>query len=308
MTPSQSRPEGAAYSGNLIGISAMIASCAAFVANDTCVKQLSESLPLGEVIFLRNASATALLVLVGFWAGALKAVPMSARAPVGWRMVGDLMATILFLAGLMSMPIGEATALAQITPLAMTAAAAILFHEPVGWRRWLATIVGLFGVLLIARPGTEAFQPAAFLILASVAFVVMRDLATRRTAGDVSTTTIAAVSMAGTTAAGLALAPFEIWSWPQGADWLFAGASGVTLAIAHMFAIVAMRHGDVATVGPFRYSLILFALLSGWLVWAEWPDNRQLAGIMIVVAAGIYTVRRERRLAAAQQREALRDF
>lgn len=284
---------------NLVGIAAMVGSSAAFVANDTFVKQLSGALPLGEIITLRNVSAAALLVLYGFATGTLTAPAKSAYRAIGSRMIGDIGGTVFFLAGLMLMPIGEATALGQMTPLALTAAAAILYHEPVGWRRWLATVVGLIGVLMIVRPGTAAFTPAAFLIIASVAFVVMRDLATRRTAADVSTTVIAATSVGATIAAGLAMWPGETWVWPSAEQMLFAIASGLALAIGHLLVIKAMRTGDVATVGPFRYSLILFALISGWVFWRQWPDGVQMLGIAILTFAGAYAVHRERRIAAA---------
>lgn len=298
----QSKPyatsRAAKYSANRVGIAAMIGSCAAFVANDTCVKQITETLPLGEVIALRNAAATAALIALGLAAGDLKLPRMTHAKPIAWRMVGDLMATALFLAGLAVMPIGEATALGQVTPLAMTAAAAILFHEPVGWRRWLATFVGLAGVLLIIKPGSEAASIGAIWILTSVAFVVMRDLAARRTSAEVSTTTLAALSTAGTILAGLALWPFETWAQPSLREGLFAVAAGVCLAVAHILVIIAMRTGDVATVGPFRYSLVLFALVSGWLVWGELPDGVQVVGIAIVTGAGLYTFHRERVAAA----------
>ncbi|MGQ0455499.1 MAG: DMT family transporter [Hyphomicrobium sp.] len=277
----------------------MIGSCAAFVANDTCVKQITGSLPLGEVIVLRNAAATVALVALGLATGGLAIPPRENARPIAWRMVGDLMATALFLAGLAVMPIGEATALGQVTPLAMTAAAAFLFHEPVGWRRWLATVIGLAGALLIVKPGAEAASWGAIWILLSVAFVVMRDLAARRTSPDVSTTTLAALSTGGTILAGLALWPLETWAAPSLHEGLFAVAAGVLLAVAHILVIIAMRTGDVATVGPFRYSLVLFALVSGWLVWGELPDAVQVVGIAIVTGAGLYTFHRER-LAAAR--------
>jgi drug/metabolite transporter (DMT)-like permease len=284
-------------SANLVGIAAMIGSSAAFVANDTCVKQIADTLPLGEIIASRNAVATAVLVALGMLTGGLTRPRGANLKPIGWRMFGDLMATVLFLAGLVVLPIGEATALGQITPLAMTAAAALLYKEPVGWRRWTAIMVGLFGVLLIIRPGAAAFSPGALLILSSVGFVILRDLASRQTGPEVSTTMLAALSTAGTTVGGLALWPFETWVAPSLRELAFASASGGLLALAHVLVIIAMRTGDVATVAPFRYSIILFALLSGLVVWGELPDGVQMLGIAIVTAAGIYTVIQSRRLA-----------
>lgn len=287
-------PETHRASENLIGITAIFGSMAAFVANDTCVKLIGESVPLGELITLRNAIATLYLLMFAVIFGGMTLPANPPRKLMAWRVLADLLATLLFLSGLIALPIADATALSQFMPLAMTAAAAIFLKEHVGWRRWLAALVGLMGVLLIVRPGTTAFSPAALLILAAVGFMVVRDLATRRIGQAVPTLTLAAMSTAAGISAGLFFLPYETWVWPDTRAMLLLMLSGALLVIAYALIIIAMRHGDIAIVSPFRYAVIPPALLSGWMIWGEFPDNVQLLGIAVLTSAGIYTFHRER--------------
>ena len=176
---------------------------------------------------------------------------------------------------------------------------ALFLGAPVGWRRWLATLVGLIGVLIIIRPGANAFNPYAALALLSVVFIAARDLITRRLGKDVPTIVIAFTSTAAVAVSSLGLLPFETWRWPSPAA-MFAllGASAALLG-AQYWIILAMRTGDIAVVAPFRYSIILWAIVAGFLVWREVPDLATWSGIAVVTAAGLYTFLREHRLARA---------
>lgn len=288
------------HRGNLTGIVAMLVSMAAFTANDTCVKYLHDAIPLGELILVRNSIATLYIAVYALVFGGLT---WPAKAPVkllGWRFAGELFSTIFFLSGLVALPIADAVAIGQVTPLAITATAAVLLKEPVGWRRWLAAVIGFLGVLLIVRPGTTAFQPAALLILAAVGTVVLRDLATRYVATTISTLTLTLMSASTGIAAGLMMLPFEAWRRLAWQETTMIMLCGLFLTIGYTFVIIAMRNGEVAVVSPFRYAVILFALLSGWLVWHQLPDRIQLIGILMLTAAGLYTFHRERLMMRAR--------
>lgn len=152
----------AARHSNTTGILAMLASMAFFVANDTCVKLIGEKLPLGELILLRNTAATIYILAFAAAFGGLMLPVNPPKRLLGWRMVMEVLSTLFFLSALIALPIADATAIAQFTPLAMTAAAAVFLKEPVGWRRWLAALVGLIGVLLIARPEQPLFRQPLF--------------------------------------------------------------------------------------------------------------------------------------------------
>lgn len=280
--------------GNLTGIMAMLASMACFVANDTCVKLAGESVPLGEIIFLRNLAAT-LYILV--FAAVFGGLTLPRDAPwrlLNWRMAVEALSTLTFLTALLAMPIGDVTALAQFTPLAMTAAAAVILKEPVGWQRWAAILVGLGGVMLIGRPGTSAFSPAALILAAAVVLVITRDLITRQIPASIPTLTLTFMSAAITAPAGLLLLPFETWIWPSAHELGLLAVGGAFLTLAYAMIIVAMRAGDVGVIAPFRYAVILFALLSGWFFWGDRPDGLQLLGIAVLTLAGLYTLQQGR--------------
>ena len=109
------------------------------------------------------------------------------------RGLADVGGTVFFLSALVRMPMGDVFGILQFTPLAITAAAALFLGARVGWRRWTATCAGLVGVLIIVRPGGEAFTPYALLAVVSVLFSVARDLLTRGVGTGVPTLVIAAL-------------------------------------------------------------------------------------------------------------------
>lgn len=284
---------------NLRGIAAMIVSMAALIANDAFFKLAAANLPTGEAIFLRGVFASALVAILIVHAGALGALPRLGDGKMLFRSGAEVGATLLYLTALVQMPIAEATAILQFTPLAITAGAALFLGAPVGWRRWTATIVGLIGVLVIIRPGAAVFNPYAALALASVAFIAARDLTTRRLGQHIPTLVITFASSAAVMLSSLGFLAVEQWRWPETSQMLALLGAGVCLLAGQFWAIVALRTGDIAVVVPFRYSIILWAILAGFLVWRELPDLATWIGIGIVTAAGIYTYLREHKLARA---------
>jgi drug/metabolite transporter (DMT)-like permease len=288
-----------APSDNLRGIAAMLAAMAAYVVNDAMMKLAAAELPTGEIIFLRGLIVMPALGVFLILTAAPGTLRTFGRPAVLARCVAEVGAALLYLTALFHMPIADCTAILQFTPLALTAGAAIFLAAHVGWRRWLATLVGLIGVLIIIRPGAAAFNPYAALALLSILFITARDLITRTLGAEVPTAVIAFSATAAVSVSGIGLMPFETWHWPSPATALALVGAGVALLGAQYWIILAMRTGDVAVVAPFRYSVILWAIVAGVLVWREVPDLATWIGIAIVTAAGLYTFLREHRLARA---------
>ncbi|MGQ0672939.1 MAG: DMT family transporter [Hyphomicrobium sp.] len=285
--------------GNVHAILAVLAATAFFTVVDVMMKLVTAHLPVGESIVIRNAVATVLILGYGVATGGLS---LPSRPPwrlIGWRMVGEGGSTITFLSALAVMPIADAAGIGQFAPLAITAAAAAFLGEPVGWRRWLATATGLVGVLLIIRPGTTAFSAAGLLVLAAIAFTILRDFATRGIPKSVSTLTLTAMSSVATLGSGFLMWPFETWIVPSSLDLMRLGIAGAFLLGGYVFMVVTMRTGEVSAATPFRYSGMVAALAVGWLIWGEIPDLLSMIGIAIVCAAGLYTLRREQIVRAA---------
>jgi drug/metabolite transporter (DMT)-like permease len=183
----------------------------------------------------------------------------------------------------------------QLTPLTLTAASAIFLGANVGWRRWCAVAAGLFGALLVIKPGTSTFNPWALFAVCTVLCGTMRDITTRRLDNRLSPLVIMMVSQSLVTLAALGFVAFETWVWPsprQGLLLLFAAA---TTLVGHLWIITSLRSGDIATVAPFRYAGIVWAICLGLVLWGEIPDSWSLTGILILIVAGIYTFRREHR-------------
>jgi drug/metabolite transporter (DMT)-like permease len=286
-------------SDNLRGIVAMLAATAAFVVNDAMMKLASAELPTGELIFLRGLMIIPVLGALAAATAAPGTMRTFRHPGILARCVAEIGAALLYLTALFHMPIADCTAILQFTPLALTAGAALFLGVRVGWRRWLATLAGLIGVLIIIRPGAMDFNPYAALALLSVAFIAARDLITRRLGAEVPTIAIAFTSTAAVALSSIGLMPFETWRWPSPDAMLALAGASVALLGAQYWIILAMRTGDIAAVAPFRYSIILWAIVAGFVVWREVPDLASWIGIAIVTAAGLYTFLREHRLARA---------
>jgi drug/metabolite transporter (DMT)-like permease len=271
-----------------------------FSGNDAFLKSVSADLALWQAVFLRSLVTTALIAAFALARGGLRFRPgRRDRRLIGLRSLAEIGGTACFLTALFNMPIANASAILQSVPLAVTLAAALIFGEPVGWRRYLAIGAGFVGVLLIIRPGGADFNVYALWAIASIVFIVTRDLATRRLSPDVPGVYAAFVtSVVLTTAAALA-GGLEDWR-PVAAHHLLALATaGACLVFGYLFGVKAMRTGEIGAVQPFRYTRLLWALILGIVMFGEWPGPSTLVGSAIVVGAGLFTLYRERRAAGA---------
>ncbi|MDG4650301.1 DMT family transporter [Roseibacterium sp. SDUM158017] len=290
---------------NLRGALLMTASMGAFTLNDVFVKLLAQDVPLFQIVFLRGVLTTFLLTLLAASLGQLRfSIPRADRAKVAWRTIFEIGAMVAFLTALVNMPIANATAILSALPLAVTVAAAVFLGEPLGWRRLSAVLAGFAGVMLIVQPGTEGFNAYALFALLAVLIITGRDLVTRRFSSGLPSMTVAVVTAASVGLFGGVLSLFEPWA-PVGLReaGLIALAS-VFIIGGYLFSIMVMRVGEIAFTAPFRYTSLVFALVFGFVFFAEWPNALALSGAAIVVAMGVYTILRERVVAARARRAA----
>ena len=285
------------FEANLRGIGFLLMSILAFILNDTLIKVVSARLPTGEIMVLRGGIALAIMLVLLVASGGHRHWRLALSPIVGWRTVGEVGATVLYLFALFHMPIANASAISQIVPLMTTAAAAMFLGEKVGWRRWVAIAIGFVGVMIIMRPGVAGFDAYSLAALASMAFVSMRDLVTRRLPLGISTLLVATVTAGAVMLSGAALGLAETWSRPNLEELSLLAVAACLLLVGYGTVILAMRHGEMGVMAPFRYAVILFAIALGYAVWGDVPDAYTIIGTAIVVATGLYTIHRERHVA-----------
>jgi drug/metabolite transporter (DMT)-like permease len=286
---------------NLRGIAAILASASGFVINDAIVKLVTEELPTGEIIVVRGLMATLLIGVVAWWRGAMRPVRVLLQTPIMIRIVAAALASLFIVAALRYIPLATSTAILQVTPLAVTAGSALLLGAAVGWRRWTASLVGLAGVLLIIRPGAEGINAHVWIALAALLFTSIRDLTTRFIDPSIPSLYVAFASSVLIMLGGLPLLLMETWVMPSPRALILLALASIAVFFAYYLGIVAMRIGEIAVVAPFRYSVILLALLLGYLIWGFVPDTISLAGIAIVIGSGLYLLRRERAVLASKR-------
>ena len=280
---------------NRRGIVAMSLGMASFLANDGLVKYLSQSLPTAQLICIRGLFATVFLLLIARHMGLLRpgqaagAAPLRqlARGPVLLRSVIDAVATMAYLGALFHLPIGNATAINSASPLFLTLYAALVWREPVGPVRWLLIVGGFAGVVLIVQPEASGFNNWALVCLLATMLHAARDVLTRVIPPTVPSVMVTLATAATVTLLSGAVSLVEGWQGVTATQLVLLAAASVFLSGGYYFVILGMREGDVSVISPFRYTSLLYALLIGWAVWGDIPNAMALAGIALLVAAGV---------------------
>ena len=287
-------------SPNMLGALMMMVSMACFTLNDALLKLVSGSVPLFQLIFLRSAVTSLLIVGTQGHLG-----PMHFNIGrrdwffITLRAGTEVVIAYFFLSALVNMPLANVTAILQVVPLAVTLASAVVLREAVGWRRMGAILIGFVGVMLIVKPGAEGFNVWSVYALVAVFGVTVRDLATRQLSASVPSMTVTLVTaLAVMLAAGLASLT-EPWAALEPRTAMMITGSAVFVLGGYFFSIQVMRTGDVSFTAPFRYTGLVWALVLGWFVFGDWPGWLTLMGAAIVVGTGIFTFYRERKLASA---------
>ena len=287
-------------SPNTIGAFMMMASMGAFVMNDTFLKMTGGAVPLFQLIFVRGILATVLVFILARSLGALTLkLTAQDKGLIALRGLTEVVISYFFLNALFNMPLGNLNAIMQVVPLTVTLGSALFYREAVGWRRMLAIVIGFYGVLLIIRPGAEGFNVWCLYAVAAVLGVTVRDLITRRLSAGVPGMAVTLyTTVAVMVAAGFAslTQPWEAISPQNG---VFITGSAVFILVGYFFSIQVMRTGDVSFIAPFRYTGLVGAMLVGFVVFGEVPSVLTLLGAGIVIATGIFTFYRERKLAGA---------
>jgi len=281
------------FSENIQGSAYMLLAMASFAFGDAIVKTSASNFPLSQILIIRGLFAVVILAMICAATKQLRHISRIKNKPFILRLVGEVIATFSFFTALFNMPFANASAIMQALPLTVTLGAAFFFGEAIGWRRIIAILVGLVGVLLIIKPGLEGFNSYALYCLVAVFGASIRDLATRKLDADVPSLYVSMVTIVIVMLAAGVLSIWETWQPVNAVDLSWLAAASLFLMSGFFGITSSMRVGEVAVVTPFRYSVLLFAVIIGFYVFDEIPDALTILGSVIIVLSGIYTFYRE---------------
>jgi drug/metabolite transporter (DMT)-like permease len=288
VTGARERPENA-----VAGIFWMLATMFWFIALDTVAKELltRSQLPLAQVVWGRFFFH----FLIGIGSALIWRTQVASKAP-GWQLARStllFLTTVLFNAGLTTTPLATATAIMFLSPIMLTALSHVILGEHVGPRRWFGVAAGFLGAMIIVRPGAEGFNYGALFFLAAALVNSVYQLATRRVSQhDSPQCSFFYTAIVGGVLATFA-APFS-WQAPNGLDWLLLVSMGILGGAGHLFLIFALARAPAPLLAPFAYSALIWASISGFVLFGEVPDAWTVTGALIISASGLYIFHRER--------------
>ena len=296
----------------LIGALWALFAAFGFSIVDLIVKFLSSDYPHYQLTFLRTVVAflIVMVLIVPFYGGlkSLRTQRLRAHLLRGFCVV---LANLAFFLALAAMPLAEAVAIFFVSPFLVAIFSVVFLGETVGPRRWAAITCGMLGVLIVLRPGTEAFQIAALLPIVAAAGYGMIHIITRKIGDTESAASLVfwtqAVMLVVAAFAGLAFGDgrydafehpslaflFRAWVWPTLFDAALIFALGATIAFAGFAISEAYRRSEAAFIAPFEYVALPASVLWGFLVFHEWPDLWASLGISIIILSGLALIWRE---------------
>lgn len=286
-------------SDNLKGACITVFAVLLYTLNDGIMKLVVAEIPLFQAVFLRSLF---MLPLMGLLAWQMKAIRWQI-SKAAWRVsvlrgFNEIALTFCLLQAFRYMLLADAIAILQAAPVLLTIVAAVFFKEHVSKQRWIAVLIGLFGVLVIIRPVAGAFNEASFYAIAGVCLVTLRDSMTRTLPKGTPdlfpalvTGVIVFIFSALLPLFSLLVSPVEVWVTPPPSLFLYLFGAAIFIFAATYFSITMMRIGDLGFVSSFRYFAIIWSALLGLLIFGEWPDAFTWGGAAILVVSGIYLVK-----------------
>ena len=278
------------------GIGILLFAQLFFTTLDTSAKFLSVAgLPTGEIIFVRYFVHVVLIIslFLPVQKGLFVTRNWKLELLRGLCLLGVTIGNFL---AMRFLPLTVTGALMFTMPLMVTALSGPFLGEKIGWRRWAAVGAGFVGILIIVRPGTEAFHPASLLCLAGALSAAFYSIITRKLAGVDSAATQQVYSGL---IALVCVTPFAFqgWVWPSnGPTWFAFVAAGVAGMLAHQLNTIAHRYAPPSALAPFSYAELILLAVASWLIFQDPPDIWFYLGAPIIIGSGIYIWLRERKL------------
>ncbi|MFL2668396.1 MAG: DMT family transporter [Alphaproteobacteria bacterium] len=271
----------------------MILGAGVLSMNDAATKYLAENYPMGQVLGLRQSVALLVILAYVWWSGSWEKLRINHRSGQAWRAAVHCGSAVLIIWALTLLPIATVTAIVFSSPLVVLIFSMRFLGEGVSWQRWIAVIIGFTGVLVIVRPGGVSFEWALLVAVSAAIVSGFRDLLTRRLSRTDTSISMLFWASALLITLSLLTIPFGWHPLTLGGSFWFI-INGLLNAGAHFLMIEALRLGDAALVSPFRYSAILWAILTGFIVWNQLPDTFTVVGAAMLIISGILISRPSR--------------
>lgn len=274
------------------GIGYMVAGSALITLNDAIAKWLAASYPVGQILCIRGAFFFIPILYFVWRAGGVRMLRVYSISGQLIRAALFIVASVFFVSSVGLMPLPTVIALTFTAPLFVTALAPTLLGEQVGWRRWMAVIVGFAGVLIIVRPFGGSWGWVALLPIIGALCGALRDMLTRQITAKETSVSILFYGALAVVIVGLMTMPFG-WRWVSGPDLLLFAVQGLVMGIAHYLMIESFRLSEAALVVPFKYTGFIWAVIYGILIWDDYPDVWTVLGALVILASGLYILHRE---------------
>ncbi|MDH3690766.1 MAG: DMT family transporter [Gammaproteobacteria bacterium] len=277
----------------LLAVGLMCTATLLFSLMAVCAKWLTGQLPVPEVVWGRYVFH--LLFIIALFPHRASTLFVSGSKSLQiLRSILVLLATIFAFVALRYLPLASVAALGFVGPFFVVSLAALVLHEHVSPRRWVAVAVGLIGVLVILRPGSEAMHWAAVLPLGMALCYAIYQVITRIIRGAAPPlNSLFYTALVGAVTSSIVV-PF-FWVHPDPKTWALMVGTGLLGGSGHLALIKAYESAKASIVAPFVYSELLWATALGWIVFAQFPDFWTFVGAGVIVATGIYVLGYESR-------------
>ncbi len=274
------------------GIAIMLLGYFMFALNDAMGKWLVASFSVGQVLAVRSLGAFVILAPMIARQG-LSSLTRQERPELQFlRVVFATADTALFYAAVVYLPLADVMTFYMAGPIYIAALSHVFLREKVGWRRWLAIVVGFGGVVVALRPSTASLSlPSLFALVGSVSFAISMILG-RRLRGT-SDTALVTWQTLGSLVLGLALAATD-WRGADALDWSAMLLLGIVSCLAHLMITRALKLAPASTLAPLQYTLLLWGIVFGFVFFGDVPDSQLLVGSAIIVLAGLFIFHRRK--------------
>ena len=279
-------------SDNFMGICFMALGMFLFSAVDTMAKFLSDGMHPIQIVWFRQLGLLCGVIVFLLLRGPAFLISKQPLLQV-MRGVTAAGSACLFVMALRYVPLADAAAVSFVAPFIVIVLGVSVLKEKVGLRRWISVVLGFVGTLIVIRPGQDVLHPAVFLVVGAAFFFACRQVLSRFLShADPVSTTVAYTAITSMSLITLML-PF-VWRMPDfSRDGLLLVAMSILAALGEFSVIKALSLAQAVVVAPVQYSLIIWSTFYGYLVFAQIPDFWTAIGTLIIVASGIYALRRQ---------------